>query len=317
MATGGGARGLGAVLLLLSAVPVALLLALERRKTGGGSLEYRSLGWVRESLQWDADSARFLVSTFFDGGVSEIAPQPTPAREKPFLLDPELAGNSSLGIALDPPRRRLLVVYGDPLRHRSSLLAAYDLASRRRLFLAPLAGAASLADDVAVAPDGAAFVTDAASPRIWKLSPAGALLSTISSPLFRPRPGRLRDLVGLNGVVHHPSGFLLVIHTGAGVLFRVDVETEDVAVVPVAGGPLLLGDGLALLSPSRLVVAAGVPSARLVESSDGWATAAVTRSYYGPLHRIAASAAVKDGRVFLQHLLGAGSHVITEATFSP
>ncbi|CAA6669144.1 unnamed protein product [Spirodela intermedia] len=295
-----------AVFLILSAVPLALL-----------SVEYRSLGWVRECAKWDDEGRRFLVSTFLDGGVSEVVLPNSAAAP-----DPAVAGNGSVGITLDRPRGRLLVAYADLRGGRYGALGAYDLSSRQRLFLTQLSGGdgPSLADDVAVDGDGNAFVTDAKGSRIWKVGPGGELLSTIRSPLFTPSKTWLANIVGLNGIVFHPNGYLLVVHTFGGRLFRVDPTTEEVNVVEVSGSSLLLGDGLALLSPTKLVVA-GTPSGRIFESSDDWRTAALTGSYYGSLHRIASSVTVKDGKVFLNHLLGGGlgrrTHVITEAIFSP
>ncbi|KAH9320407.1 hypothetical protein KI387_044507, partial [Taxus chinensis] len=78
---------------------------------------------------------------------------------------------------------------------------------------------------------------------------------------------------------------------------------------------LLVGDGLALLSPERLVVA-GMPSARIVESRDDWRSAKLTHKYVGPMHRFASSVTVKDGKAFVSHLFGFGlrnrTHLITE-----
>ena len=168
---------------------------------------------------------------------------------------------------------------------------------------------------MAVDSEGNAFVTDAKGSQIWKVNVLGEVVSSIRNPLFVPRE-KWRKLIGLNGIVFHPDGYLLVIHTTGGKLFRVDVATEEVLIVEVSGGSLFMGDGLALVSPGKLAVAAGVPSGRMVESSDGWKTAKVTGFFYGPPHRIAASATVKDGRVFLQYLLGGRTHVVSEAVFS-
>lgn len=81
-----------------------------------------------------------------------------------------------------------------------------------------------------------------------------------------------------------------------------------------------MGDGMELISPNKLVIA-GTPSARVIESFDGWETANVTAWYIGPVHRIASSATVKDGRIYLNHLVGVGmvkkTHVIVEAVFLP
>ncbi|XP_028555246.1 uncharacterized protein LOC110108320 [Dendrobium catenatum] len=176
----------------------------------------------------------------------------------------------------------------------------------------------SYADDVAVDDDGNAYVTDTKANKIWKVGSNGELLSIIRNNIFVQKKEWYRNFVGLNGIVYHQNGYLLVIHTAGGYLFKVDIKTEDVRVVQVTGS-LLLGDGLELLSPTKLVVA-GTPSARILESFDDWNTATVTERFIGPLHRIATSATVKEGKVYLNHLLGLGvtrrTHVITAADFT-
>jgi hypothetical protein len=160
-------------------------------------------------------------------------------------------------------------------------------------------------------------VTDFMGNKIWKLDPEGEPLGAIKNATFVQRPGM--NFVGLNGIVYHPNGYLLVVHTSGGDLFKVDPKTGSVHVVDVRGS-LKQGDGLELLSPTRLV-AAGMPS-RLVESSDDWKTASVTGRYVGPMHRIGSSATVKDGDVYINHIAGFGLgkkkvHVITRAVFAP
>lgn len=172
---------------------------------------------------------------------------------------------------------------------------------------------------MAVDDDGNAYVTDTKANKIWKVGLNGELLSVIRSNIFVPNKEWYRNFVGLNGIVYHPNGYLLVVHTAGGYLFKVYTKTEEVRVVRVTGS-LLLGDGLELLSPTKLVVA-GTPSARILESSDDWNTAAVTARFIGPLHRIATSATTKEGKVYINHLLGLGigrrTHVLVEADFSP
>uniref|UniRef100_J3LN35 SMP-30/Gluconolactonase/LRE-like region domain-containing protein n=1 Tax=Oryza brachyantha TaxID=4533 RepID=J3LN35_ORYBR len=179
-------------------------------------------------------------------------------------------------------------------------------------------GDSTLADDVAVDEEGNAYVTDAKGNKIWKVSPDGEPLSVIKNATFFQRPGWINNFVGLNGIVYHPNGYLLVVHTSGGDLFKVDPKTESVHVVKVQGS-LKTGDGLALLSPTRLV-AAGLVN-RLVESDDDWETAKVTGRYVGPAHRIGSSATVKDGDVYINHIIGFGfgkkTHVISKAAFAP
>lgn len=127
-------------------------------------------------------------------------------------------------------------------------------------------------------------------------------------------------MVGLNGIVYHPDGFLLVVHTFSGNLYKIDLaKGEEVKLINVSGGSLVLGDGLELLSPTKLLVA-GNPAGRLVESTDGWETASVVSTCSGLKHRLATSATVKDGRVYLSHMIGMGypkkKHALVEAVFS-
>lgn len=176
----------------------------------------------------------------------------------------------------------------------------------------------SLADDVAIDEEGNAYITDARSNKIWKISSDGELLSVIKSDIFVTKRGLLNNLVGLNGIVYHPNGYLLVIHTSTGSLFKINTRTEEIALVKVEGS-LERGDGLELMSNEKLIVA-GTPS-RLVESSDDWTTAKVVGRYVGPVHRIPTSATMKDGKVYLNHLVGFGfgrkTHRLAEATFTP
>lgn len=262
------------------------------------------------------------------GGIGEIVPRDGNSDvldEVTVVKDADLAGNASLGIAIDRDRNRLLVAVADLLGNRYSALAAYELSTWRRIFLAELSGHSiekSFADDVAIDAHGNAYVTDAKGSKIWKVDVSGELVSTIESPLFTP-PGWYNNLVALNGIVYHPDGFLVVIHTFSGFLYKIDLtgdgdDGNKVTVIEVNGGTLRFGDGLELLSPTKIVVA-GSPSAKLIESSDGWQTATVTGWFNtGMVHRIVSSATVKEGKVYLNHIVGFGSkkrHILVEAVF--
>ncbi|KAJ0052982.1 hypothetical protein Pint_00863 [Pistacia integerrima] len=313
------------LLLLISAIPVAYIISLERTKPATHVYHYHSSGYMRECAKWDQSNRRFLVS-FMGGGIGQVSvPEDylpdTVLDELTVVKEADLSGNASLGIAVDQPRNRLLVVVADLLRNKYNGLAAYDLSTWKRLFLTQLTGPSdekSFADDVAVDIEGNAYVTDAKASKIWKVGVEGELLSIIRSPLFTAKEW-YKNLVGLNGIVYHPDGFLIVIHTFTGNLFKIEIaKGEEIKLIKVDGGPLSFGDGLELLSLTKLVVA-GNPSARLVESSDGWETASVVAKFSGPAHRLATAATVKDGRVYLNHMFGLGypkkKHVLVEAVF--
>lgn len=312
-------------LLILSAIPISIIIALERAPHSSHVYQYHSKGWLRETAKWDDLNRRFLVSCL-EGGVAEIR-VPDDHHDDAVVLeeitavkDADLAGNASMGITIDRPRNRLLVVMADLIGNRYGGLVAYDLSSWRRLFLTHLSGPGdekSFAEDVAVDEEGNAYVTDAKGSKIWKVDVDGKLLSIIKSPLFTSKEW-YNNLVALNGIVYHPDGYLLVIHTFSGKLYKINPKGEEIKMVKITGS-LKFGDGLELLSPTKLVVA-GRPTGRLVESSDDWGTASVVGKYSSLVHRIATSVTVKDGKAYLNHLIGLGypkrKHIIKEAVFS-
>ncbi|CAI9105480.1 OLC1v1004410C1 [Oldenlandia corymbosa var. corymbosa] len=317
------------IFFLLSAIPIGYLIHLETTKPAGHVFEYYSPGWMRECSKWDHLNGRFVVS-FFDGGMG-VVPVSSDSDKKleeiTVVKEADLAGNASLGFAIDGSRNRVLVAIADMFGNKYSALAAYDLSTWTRIFLTQLSGPddeKAFADDVAVDEEGNSYVTDPKASKIWKVGPNGEFLGTIRNPLFNP-DGWANKLVGLNGIVYHPNGYLLVIHTFAGKLYKItnigsgngiaQVAVELVNIVE--GGSLKFGDGLQLLSPTKLV-AAGNPT-RLVESTDDWATAKVLRSIKGASHRIVTAATVKDDKVYLNHMFGLGypkrKHILLEAVF--
>nr|ACJ85306.1 unknown [Medicago truncatula]AFK42597.1 unknown [Medicago truncatula] len=315
-----------AILFLLTAIPIGIIISLERTQPSTHVYHYHSKGFFRECAKWDSDNHRF-INSFFEGGIGQISvPEKeseagTVFEEATVLKETELAGNASLGMTIDRSRNRILVVNADVRGNRYSALVAYDLSTWKRLFLTQLSGPSdekALADDVAVDAEGNAYVTDVKASKIWKVGVGGNLISIIRNPLFTPKEWH-KTLVGLNGIVYHPDGFLIVIHTFSGNLFKIDLtKGEEVKIINVVGGPLYFGDGLELLSPNKVVVA-GNPSGRLVESLDGWNTASVVAKFSGPKHRLATSATVKDGKVYLNHMVGIGypkkKPAIVEAVF--
>ncbi|KAI9081225.1 hypothetical protein K1719_036797 [Acacia pycnantha] len=321
-----------AFILLLSAIPIGIIISLELSNPATHVYYYQSNGLFRECGKWDDQNQRFIVS-FVEGGIGQIPVTGVENEvlvEVPVVKDADLAGNSTLGIFIDQPRNRLLAVHAEPWRNRYSALAAYDLQTWKRLFLTQLSGPSdekSLANDVTVDPQGNAYVTDVKASKIWKVGVEGKMKSIIRNPLFKAKEWYKNLGMGaLNGIVYHPDGFLIVVHTYSGNLLRIDLsksneEEYEVKLIRVEGGPLTLGDGLELVSGTKLVVAAKHPTARLLESSDGWETASVVATYPGfrHKHRSPTTVTVKDGKVYINHLLGMGyprrKHAFVQADF--
>ncbi|KAM0854619.1 hypothetical protein ACQ4PT_050298 [Festuca glaucescens] len=281
---GSGGRGFCATALAVVALAAAAAVAFLESTAGG--VAYAGDGWLHECAKWDAEGGRFLVSTFFGAGVAEVRVGAGTVEERVIVADPDVAGRVALGLAVDAPRRRILVAYADrPPRFGYAAVGAYDLGSGRRIFLARLdgPGESSFADDVAADEDGNVYVTDVKGSKIWKVSPDGEPLPGHQERHLHPasrnagqphRPERNR-VSSQRLPPRHPH------HRRRPV--QVDPKTGAMSVVKVLGS-LKRGDGLELLSPTRLAVA-GMPT-RLVDSSDDWETARVTGRYVGPAHRV-------------------------------
>ena len=197
------------------------------------------------------------------------------------------AGRSTLGIAVDAPHRRLWAVSADVgagVRRsaagpqRSADVTAYDLSTGRASLHVDLSGLVRgphLLNGVAVDPAGNAYVTDSLSAVIYRVSPDGKG-SVFARDARFTGPG-----VGLNGLVVHPHGFLLVVKKSDGALFKVALaDPKQVSQVKV-DGTFVGGDGLTLAGAKDLVIVANATPAATTNAAfalatdDDWASAQI------------------------------------------
>jgi sugar lactone lactonase YvrE len=148
----------------------------------------------------------------------------------------------------------------------------YDLNTGTRLAMVdlaatipnPPANAGYFANDAVSAPDGTVYVTDTFQNVIYRVSPD---YQASVWHRFPPAEG-----LGLNGIVHHPSGYLLV--AGGSVLYKVPIS-NPASTTPVTLPEAVEGqDGMVWTSDGRLAIVSNSQS-RVValSSNDEWATA--------------------------------------------
>lgn len=209
-----------------------------------------------EGIAYSPQLGQFLVSSLTQGKIGTVDMNGTYAD---FVSDPLLIG----AVGLEVSNGKLYVCNGDQGVSTKSTaqsprmtagLFIFDIATKRldrQVNLATLtpAGQMHFANDVAVDAQGNAYVTDSFSPIIYKVTPAGVASIFLTDPRFS-NPG-----FGLNGIVFHPNGYLLVANTGAARVYKVDLMNGN-AISEVAG-IAVGGDGMQLIGNDLYIVNGG------------------------------------------------------------
>lgn len=261
-----------------------------------------------EGLEFNPLNGRFLVGSFREGAVYEVAPN---GELKAFIDDARL--NSVLGIRVDVKHDRLIVANSDigasirphpqgPLK--LAALGIYSLSSGEPVHFVDLGAlrptAKHLANDITVDPDGNAYVTDSLAAVIYKVDTQGKPSIFLESTKFTGKG------IGLNGIVYHPGGYLIVAKKNDGVLFKIPVSNPEQFQEIRLPRKLHAADGLILVSDTRLVVVAnrvnGIVSDAVfaLESPDQWDSARITGEYaLGNVYPTTGTA--QDGKIYVLH----------------
>ncbi len=236
-----------------------------------------------EGIAYNSKSGKFLLSSFREGAVYEVGTDGTATL---FVNDPRL--NSVLGLCVDTKRNRLLVANSDigsavrPYANGPRMLASvgiYDLTSGKALHFIDLGklatGSNHLANDLTIDTQGNAYVTDSLSPVIYKIDVDGNASVFLESDSFRA------EGIGLNGIIFHPEGFLIVTKKDNGALFKVPLDNPKSFSKISVPESLQGSDGLVLAGNSSLVVICNKTPKSIsntvfsLETIDNWKTASV------------------------------------------
>ncbi len=178
-----------------------------------------------ESLTSTSDGTLYIGS-FAMGGVYKAAPGAATAEE---WIKPGANGSrSTFGVLADETSNTLFVCSNDasgfgvpgPSDVKGGALKLFDLKTGAAKGSIPAPGDATLCNDIALGPDGAAYVTDSFNPHILRLKPGASEFEVwASDPRFAPPKGG----AGLDGLAFGNDGALYVDTFSSNGLFRVDV----------------------------------------------------------------------------------------------
>lgn len=228
-------------------------------------------GIVPEGIEYDPAGGRLLSGSLGEGSIFHWHADGT---LEAVVTDPDLV--SSVGIQVDSDRSRLLVTNSDRAAFQGgqgqAMLGAYDLATGERQAMVDLAAldteagsdASFFANDVAVGTDGAAYVTETMQNVLYRVGPD---YEASVFYRFEPRPG-----LGLNGIVHHPDGYLLV--AGGASLFKVPLDDPSALTEVTLPEEITGQDGMVWGPDGNLVIVSNNQNrAVALSSTDDWATA--------------------------------------------
>jgi sugar lactone lactonase YvrE len=255
-------------------------------------------GSLPEGIEYDTKNKRFLVGSLSEGTVYTVASDGT---RKPFIQDPDL--KSSVGIEVDEERNRLLVANSDSSVFRGqgpgqAKLGIYDLTSGKRIAMVDLTSAgptdakSHFANDLTVGKDGSIYVTNSMARVVYKVDPKNAVSILLPNSFGAGQ-------VMLNGIVFHPSGYLLVADSMAGDIYKVPLSNPASFTKVKLSEPVTGADGIVWHPDGSLIVVRNDASKSVIalKSTDDWATAKVgARGQFGTQ---GTTAAVNENGVYV------------------
>ncbi len=237
-----------------------------------------------EGIQYDVANQRFIVSSRTQGRIGTVRDDSTYTQ---LADDPRLV--STIGLNLDATRQRLLAAVSDAganttrstaaTLRKLAALATFNPGSGALLSYIDLGALRPtlphFANDIAVDAQGNAYITDSLSPIIYKVDAQG--VATVFLENTQLSGG---SAFGLNGIVYHPDGYLLVAKSNDGTLFKVPIANPTSFTAVTSSQSLVGADGMLLLDNTTLLVVAGSQNTVFrMASTDAWASTRSTGSF--------------------------------------
>lgn len=244
-------------------------------------IEFNAPESYPEGIAYDSISNVFFVSSARLGSIGKV----TPGGVYSLLLnDPSF--KSSYGVKVHPDGKRLFVCISDAnyskftspdTRKKMARLVGINMVTGKitdDIDLSKLVPGNHFANDLTFDSQQNAYVTDSFSNVIYKVTPGGQASVFADSPMFKT------EGVGLNGIVFHPSGYLLTVSSGTGAVYKIDLKNPK-SISKVATEQFFMnGDGLLLTGNNKLVLVQNGGSDKIYEltSEDNFVSAKMSAS---------------------------------------
>ncbi len=234
-----------------------------------------------EGTVYDAAKNIFYVSSARTGTVGTVTKE-----GKYTVLYADSSLKSSYGMKIAAGQNKLWVCTGDAnysrftaadTRHKMVRLIAIDLGTGKKtndIDMSKLVPGEHFINDIAIDDKGNLYITDSYSPVIYRYDVFG------KATVFSQNPLLGAEGIGLNGIVWHKDGFLLVANSGRGSVYKI-MLSDPGNITKVSIGQFFPGaDGLVLKDNNNLYMVQnqGVNKIWQLATSDNWKTAQVTAS---------------------------------------
>lgn len=257
-----------------------------------------------ESLTSKQDGTLF-VGSFAEGGVLKVAPGA--AKAEPWIKPGANDSRSIFGVLADEKSNTLFVCSNDtsgfgvpsPGTAKGSALKTFDLTTGAAKGSTPVPGGPTLCNDIAIGPDGAAYVTDSFNPHILRLKPGGSEFEVwASDPRFAPPKGG----AGLDGIAFGTDGAVYVNTFTPGGLFKVAVADGKAGEVTTlqTSRKISLPDSLRSYGANTFLMIEGTGNLDLVTIDGGTAKIETIKDgFVGPVSvtQVGSTAWVAEGQL--------------------
>lgn len=240
-------------------------------------------GLYPEGIDYDTKNNRFVVGSFYNGKIYTASIKDGSLTT--FINNPQFTAIT--GVFTDEDRNRLIVLSGDAGASLNSgaggstagskaLVGVYELSTGtliKQIDLKPLnPSGGDFPNDLTIDNSGNIYITNSFSPIVYKIDVNYTASIFANNSLFQPATGTF----GLNGIVFHPSGYLIVAKTNDSKLFKIPLNNPT-TVTEITGVNIPTPDGLEWSKTTNQLIVIenglGDGKAHKISSTDNWQTA--------------------------------------------
>lgn len=247
-------------------------------------IEFNAPETYPEGIAYDSISDVYFVSSARLGNIGKVTPAGVYST---VITDPTF--KSSYGVKVHPDGKRVFACVGDAnyskfstpeTKKKMARLVGIDMATGKKtddINLANLVSGNHFPNDLTFDGQQNAYVTDSFANVIYKVTQSGKATVFAQSPMFKT------EGVGLNGIVYHPSGYLLTVSGGTGTIYKIDLNNPKKITKVMTDQFFMDGDGLLLTGKEKLIVVQNGGSDKIYEltSMDNWSSAKLSASTLG------------------------------------